>query len=153
MENDILIKESRRAEARLRVTTLLIQRGFKVSLSEDRRYTLLLNGKHRVVFKVAHAIRLANSPDNNSLWWKFNLAASLVPQDEDQIDGYILRLDGIPEVPGSVYLYKAAPIRAKTLSISLRTLIHTYSEWARDFKNLSPVSLGLTKARQPRSLL
>lgn len=109
---------------------LLYQRGVRVqtALYKDK-YDLLLNGRIRIEVKTGKPRWVKGVPT-----WCFNIHRHGV-LDESAVDFYVLRLEGVPYFRNAIHLLRKAPIGAKSVVVSLGSLLAGNNE-ARDFQAL-----------------
>lgn len=101
---------------------------------------LLLGGKLRLEVK-------CSSPNDHGKW-TFNLHHHGV-LDESRVDLYIFRIEKLPEFSHALHLIVPAPLNRLTVSMSLRSLILRWGQFANRFDLLGePTQIDLEERKE-----
>lgn len=72
-------------------------------------------------------------------YWRFKINRTNTGMSEEYVDIYIFCLEDVPDFKQAVYLILKAPLKVHTVSISLRSLIITWSKFIDRFDLLDEV--------------
>lgn len=97
-------------------------RGLKVMKSKAYRspFDLLVNG-WRVEVKIAEM--------NKRGKWQVNIHRH-GKMTEDEVDFYVFCLRDVPLSTSDIYLVRRAPLKSKTVSFTVRSLLSRYASWS-----------------------
>lgn len=117
-------------KAETKVATLLGKMGCSVkACSYDHPFDLMVNGRR---VEVKAAMPSLREGKYQYTVWHFNLHRHGV-LSESLVDFYVLRLDGVPDFKAAIHLVIPAPVKRKTISITLRSLIMKYAQHVNRF--------------------
>jgi hypothetical protein len=117
------------AAGELRVYQLLRRYGRKVQMGRyNEPFDILVDDSKRIEVKTCPSVNLRGRTA-----WCFNIHRHGT-LDENNVDAYILRLEGVPEAKAALHLLVKAPLGVKRVNITLRSLFDRYAQATSDYR-------------------